>query len=164
MYRGKLKTVTCRLKCVITSEKGVVRSGNHSSLIIFASNYYYFQTKMQTCVTKLCHYKKNLQDMKNFQDMEGLVLNFVYVCMYIFMYVCMYVCRYVCMFMSTIQYTFTESWGGGFPTSGIGYSWPRLCVSPQIHFQYPWHRRCMPVTRRNEHRTGNEKIYGHQFQ
>ena len=50
---NKVKTVTCKSKGEIMSEKGVVRTRNHSDLIISASKYYCFQTNVQTCVLNL---------------------------------------------------------------------------------------------------------------
>ena len=40
---NKVKTVTCKLKDVITLEKGIVLTKNHLELIIFASNYFDFE-------------------------------------------------------------------------------------------------------------------------
>ena len=63
------------------------------------------------------------------------------------------------MFLATGKYTFPKLWGSGVPTSGSGYSWPRICASPNINFQSPLRRICMPVTRRNKQNTEN----GHKF-
>ena len=72
---NRLKYIACKLKGVITSERGIARTKNDLDLIISASNYYCFRTNIQTCILKLWQDKEIFHDMKSFQDMEGLVLN-----------------------------------------------------------------------------------------
>ena len=45
---------------------------------------------------------------------------------------------YVCIFLANVQHTVTKLWGGGVPTSGSGYAWPRLCASPRYIFNSPY--------------------------
>ena len=44
----------------------------------------------------------------------------------------------VCVFLTTSQYTLPKLWGGTVPTSGSGYSRPRLCAYPQYIFKPPY--------------------------
>ena len=55
---NRLKTITCKLKGVITQENGIVLTRNNLELIIYASNYYCFQTNMQTWVLQIGQDKK----------------------------------------------------------------------------------------------------------
>ena len=70
----------------------------------------------------------------------------------------LYVC--VCVFMATIQYTVSKLWGGGVPTSVSGYSWPRLCASPQYIFNIPYAKYV--CQRREKKSIDNGYMYGHQ--
>ena len=44
----------------------------------------------------------------------------------------------ICVFLDTSQYILSKLWGGGVPTSGSGYSWPRICASPQYICKPPY--------------------------
>ena len=59
---------------------------------------------------------------------------------------------FVCVFLATSQYNSPELWGGGVPTSGNRYYWPRICAPPPVHFQALLRRRFMPYTRRTKDR------------
>ena len=65
----KWKTTRCKFKYVITSEKGLSRARNYLDLIIYASNYYFFQKDRQSCILNIW---KNKQTNHN---REGLLLN-----------------------------------------------------------------------------------------
>ena len=50
---NKVKSITCKLKGVITPEKGIVRTRNNLDLIIYASNYYSFKKNADFCIEYL---------------------------------------------------------------------------------------------------------------
>ena len=61
---------------MIQSEKGIVSTRNHLELITSASNHYFLNKYIELRIEALTGYI-HFQDMENFQNTEGLVLNCV---------------------------------------------------------------------------------------